>query len=144
MMPETSLTMVSEENAEVGKAFVFMGEQIECTDCKFKKICLDLKKGGRYMIIAVRPPVHECVLTGGNARVVEVVKTERTVCVDKKYAIDGSMITFFPSECQQTGCRYYRECNPEGISSEEKVKVSVVEGKINCPIGRTKNIVTIE
>lgn len=143
-MPESILTMVADEEAEVGKSFIFMGEQIECTDCKFSKICLNLEKGRKYIITTVRPLVHECILTEGSARVVEVIKTERVVCVDKKYAIDGSLITFFPSECKHVGCDHYHQCNPEGLPREEKVKVGIVGERANCLIGRVKNVVTIQ
>ncbi len=143
-MPDTILTMASDEDAEVGKAFIFMGGQIECTECRFSKICLNLENGRRYDIVSVRPLTHECLLTDGQSRVVEVVKTDRTICVDKKYAIDGSLITFFPSECRQIGCEHYRQCNPDGIPPEEKVKVGVVKGKARCILGRAKNVVTIQ
>lgn len=143
-MPDTILTMVADEDAEVGKAFIFMGEQIECTECKFCKICLNLEKGRRYEIISVRPLTHECLLTDEQSRVVEVIKTDRTVCVDKKYAIDGSLITFFHSECKQIGCEHYHQCNPDGIPPEEKVKVGVVKGEAHCLLRRAKNVVTIQ
>lgn len=138
------LTMVGEEEAEVGNSFVFLGEQIECLDCKYRTICLDLEKGARYTITAVRPPVHDCWLTEGKARVVEVERTERTACVDKKYAIDGSLITFFPSECGQVGCEHYTQCNPTGIDNGDKVKLGIVCGKAECLIGQNRRIVTIQ
>ena len=142
-MSDTVITMVGEDFAEVGKEFVFMGEQIECTACPFNKICLNLEKGQKYTVVNVRPPVHECGLTEGNVRVVEVRKAKRSVCVDKKYAIDGSFITFFPSNCGQPGCPHYHQCNPDGIDNEERVKIDVVEGKAECVIGQNRNVVTI-
>ncbi len=143
-MSETILTMVADEEAEVGKSFIFVGEQIECTDCKFSKICLNLEKGRKYRIAAVRPLAHKCLLTEESARIVEVVKTERVVCVDKKCAIDGSLITFFPSDCKQVGCTHYFQCNPDGLPSEEKVKVGIVGEKADCLLGQMKNVVTIQ
>ena len=67
----------------------------------------------------------------------------RTVCVEKKYAIDGSFITFFPSGCGQVGCKHYHQCNPDGVDSEQRVKIDVVEGKAECLIGQNRNVVTI-
>lgn len=138
------LTMVSEEQAKEGGTFVFMGEQIECTDCRYRNICLNLEKGAAYRILGIRPPVHECGLTGGNARVVQVERITRGAVVDKKYAIDGSLITFFPSECGQIGCEYYRFCNPDGIAKEEKVKIANVCKKAPCPIGQNRVLVNLE
>ncbi len=144
MMADSVLTMVAEEDAEVGKSFIFMGEQIECTDCKFSKLCLNLEKGRKYEIVSVRPVTHECFLTEGQVRVAEVVKTDRIICVDKKYAIDGSLITFFHANCGQPGCEHYHQCNPDGIPEEEKVKVGVVKEKAKCLLGRAKNVVTVQ
>ena len=142
-MSEKIITLVGEDYAVEGKSFVFMGGQIECTACSFNKICLNLEKGQKYTVINVRPPVHDCDLTEGKVRVVEVVKASRSVCVEKKYAIDGSFITFFPSGCGQIGCKHYHQCNPDGVDSEQKVKIDIVEGKAECLIGQNRNVVTI-
>ena len=144
MASQPLITLISEDIAQEGKTFVFMGEQIECTDCKLKNICLNLEKGVRYKIVKVRKPEHECFLTEGKARIVEVERMCRTVCVEKKYAIDGSLITFFPSECGQVGCPHYHKCNPDGIDKETKVKILSVNGKADCPIGQNRMVIELE
>ena len=98
----------------------------------------------RYRIVNVRKPEHECYLTEGKVRIVEVERMCRTVCVEKKYAIDGSLITFFPSECGQVGCPHYHKCNPDGIDRETKVKILSVNGKAECPIGQNRMVIELE
>ena len=142
-MAQPLITLVGEEIAKEGKAFVFMGEQLVCSECKLKNICLNLEKGSRYKIVKVRDPQHDCELTEGKARIVEVEKMSRTVCVDKKYAIDGSFITFFPSGCGQSGCPHYHMCNPDGIENESKVKILSVGEKAKCAIGENKVVVEL-
>ncbi len=143
-MAQPLITLVGEEIAEEGKTFVFMGEQLVCTECKLRNICLNLDKGARYRIVKVRDPQHDCDLTEGKVQVVEVEKMSRTVCVDKKYAIDGSFITFFPSNCGQPGCPHYHMCNPDGIENETKVKILSVGKKAKCEIGQNRMVVELE
>ncbi|MCQ2079471.1 MAG: UPF0179 family protein [archaeon] len=143
-MTQKILSMISEELAEVGRTFIFMGMQIECTDCQRKNICLNLEKGCRYRVVSVRAPVHDCFVTESKYKVVEVEKMERTVCVDKKYAFDGSMITFFPSECGQVGCSHYHQCNPDGIDREDKVKIASVGKKAECLIGQNRMVIELQ
>lgn len=143
-MTQKILTLVSEDLAQEGKKFVFMGGQIECTDCKFSNLCLNLDKGARYKVVTVRPPVHDCGLTEGKVRIVEVERDERTACVEKKYAIDGAAITFFPSECGQIGCKHYHQCNPDGIDKEDKVKISSVGKKAECLTGQNRLVIELQ
>lgn len=142
-MADKVLTLVSTELAEEGKKFIFMGGHIECTDCKFSNLCLNLEKGQKYKVVNVRKPVHDCGLTEGKVQIVEVEKDNRSVCVDKKYAIDGAAITFFPSGCGQIGCKHFHQCNPDGVENEDKIKIVALGKKAECVIGQNRVVVDL-
>ena len=137
------ITLISEEQAKIGNKFVFLGPRMDCRDCKIKGICFNLEKGSEYEVVSLRKTTHDCQETEGLVHVVEVEKIPRNVVIDKKYAIEGSMITFIPSGCGQIGCPRYAECNPEGLEKGMKVSVKSVEGKVDCLIGDARMSATI-
>ncbi len=137
------LTLVSEDMAEEGRRFIYLGPQIECKACKVKDICLNLEKGSEYEVRKLRKPVHDCDMTEGQVRVVEVEKIPRTAAVEKKIAMEGSMIPFQPSGCGMVGCPHFLECNPTGMDADTKVTIEAVGKKTDCPIGQSRVTVTI-
>lgn len=137
------LTLVSEDLAKEDARFIYLGPQLECKGCKVKDICLNLEKGSEYKIKKLRRPTHECDLIEGPVRVVEVEKMARRAGVEKKFAMEGSRISFQPSECGQIGCPHFLECNPTGMDAGTKVSIETVGEKAECLIGQSRVLVTI-
>lgn len=79
----------------------------------------------------------------GLVHVVEVEKVSRKAVVEKKIAMEGSKISFQPSECGQVGCPHFYECNPTGVDAGTKVSIETVGEKAECPIGQSRTLVTI-
>ena len=137
------LTLVSEDLAKEENRFIYLGPQLECKGCKVKDICLNLEKGSEYRIKKLRKPTHDCDMIEGLVHVVEVEKVSRKAVVEKKIAIEGSKISFQPSECGQVGCPHFYECNPTGVDAGTKVSIETVGEKAECPIGQSRTLVTI-
>lgn len=137
------ITLLSEPQAEVGKRFVFLGPVLECKECRLKGICFNLEKGATYEVVALRGQKHPCDANEGEVHVVEVERVARPAVVEKKFAVEGSKITFQPSKCDVLGCPHYKECNPEGLEEEMKVAITQVSDKVECAIGQSRTRVQI-
>ncbi len=137
------ITLLSESQAQVGKEFVFLGPQLECKECRLKGICFNLEKGASYRVVAVRNQKHPCELNEGEVHVVEVERITRPAAVEKKYAVEGSKISFQPADCGQIGCPNYRRCNPVGMDAGAKVEIKTVGAKAECPLGQSRVLVDL-
>ncbi|MBR6204390.1 MAG: UPF0179 family protein [Candidatus Methanomethylophilaceae archaeon] len=130
------VTLLGKSQAETGKEFYYLGPLNECRDCKLKGVCFNLEPGSRYRVVEVRPQTHEChEFMDDEATAVVVEKIPTPAAVPKKQAIDGSMITYQESKCQNIGCENYRLCHAEGKAEGSKYLVSSVKGDMECPIG---------
>ncbi len=129
------ITLVGETQARVGNRFYFMGPQTECKECRLKGVCFNLEPGRLYEVTSVRDTKHECNMHESGVRVVEVEKRPTLVCVPKKLAIEGSMITFEERNCARMGCDKWFQCHPICIESGEKLPVYEVIEDARCPIG---------
>lgn len=129
------ITLVGESQARVGGRFCFMGPQIECKECRLRSVCFNLEQGSMYEITALRDQKHDCMLTEAPAHVVEVVKIPTESAVPRKFAIDGSVITFQIPKCEQLGCDHYWNCHPAGIADGRKCSIVGVGREIPCPAG---------
>ena len=67
-------------------------------------------------------------------RVVEVEKKPTMTCISKKVAIEGSLITVEESDCARMGCEHWSHCHPIGIKTGDKLTVTDMVGKVDCPI----------
>lgn len=126
--------MVGEKQARIGNRFYFMGPQTDCKECKLRNVCFNLEPGRQYEITSIRDTRHECDMHEEGVRVVEVEKKPTIACIPKKLAIDGSLITFEESDCGRLGCEHWSHCHPIGIKSGDKLPVSDVMGKVDCPV----------
>ena len=125
--------MVGETQAHVGDRFYYIGPQTECKECKLKGVCFNLEAGRQYEIKSLRDTHHECEFHEGGVRVVEVEKIPTKACVPRKLAIDGSVITLGDNDCARLGCTYWNECHPVGLKAGDKLTVTDVIKKIECP-----------
>jgi len=128
------ITLVGETQAKVGNRFYFMGPQTDCKDCRLKGVCFNLEPGRQYEIMSIRDTRHDCEVHEGGVRVVEVEKKPTLACISKKVAIEGSLITCEESDCARMGCEHWQHCHPIGIKAGDKLQVSDIIGRVDCPI----------
>ena len=128
------ITLVGERQAKVGNRFYFMGPQTDCKDCRLKGVCFNLEPGRQYEIMSIRDTRHECEVHEDGVRAVEVEKKPTLACINKKVAIEGSLITYDESDCARMGCEHWQHCHPIGIKDGDKLQVSDIVGDVECPI----------
>ena len=138
------ISLIGEEQAHVGNRFYFMGPQTDCKECKLKGVCFNLEPGHQYEVISVRDTVHDCLLSGSTVRAVEVQKIPTRAVIGKRFAIEGSIITFEGSDCARLGCENYKECHPVGLNGGEKKTVEEVISEIECPIMGDRMLVKLD
>ncbi len=130
------ITLLGKSQAEVGNEFYFIGPLTDCKDCRLKGVCFNLEPGSRYRVIQIRPQEHDCREYDGDSVVaVEVEKVATPAAVAKKVAIDGSMITYQDSSCENVGCPNYFLCHAVGKRDGQKYSIVGVKGDLECPRG---------
>jgi uncharacterized protein (UPF0179 family) len=130
------ITLLGEPQAEVGKEFYFVGPMNDCKECKLKGVCFNLEPGSKYRVVEIRPQSHECHEYLDDKVVAAVVeKIPTPAAVPKKQAIEGSMITYQESKCEQMDCPNYWLCHPPGKEAGAKYSVQAVNGDLDCPKG---------
>ena len=137
------ITLVGEEQAKVGNRFYFMGPQTDCKECRLRGVCFNLEPGRQYEITSLRDTKHDCEVHEGGVRVVEVEKKPTLACVSKKLAIEGSLITFEDSDCARMGCEHWQHCHPVGMKAGDKLTVTDMVGKVDCPEGIDLSLVKL-
>lgn len=138
------VTLIGEQFAKPGKTFVFKGPITDCRDCKLKGICFNLDAGCRYTIKEVRNVHHECRIHEGGVRAAEVEKLPISGAVPKKYALEGSTLSYNPIECGHIGCENYRLCNPVGVCKGMRFKIASTNEELECSAGQRMVKVTLE
>ena len=138
------VTLIGEDFAEVGKTFVFRGPITECRDCKLKGICFNLDAGCRYCVKEVRDVHNECRIHESGVCAAEVEKLNISGAVPKKYALEGSTLSFNPTDCNQIGCENYRLCHPTGVTKGMRFKIISAGEELNCPAGQRMIKVVLE
>jgi len=137
------ITLIGEPIAQEGKEFYYLGPQTECKECRLKAVCFNLEQGSKYRIIKIRNQTHPCIAREDIVHVVEVEKMNTDAAVPKKFAIEGSLITFQNPKCENIGCDNYLRCHPTGMSEGNKYSVTAVEGNADCPIGEKMVLVRL-
>ena len=44
------VTVIGELQAKIGNTFIYLGPMLNCKNCNLKKICSNMKKGGKYKV----------------------------------------------------------------------------------------------
>ncbi|MGI6472360.1 MAG: UPF0179 family protein [Candidatus Methanomethylophilaceae archaeon] len=135
------ITLVSEISAKEGFEFYYTGPMDGCRECRLKSVCLNLEKGSRYRIAALRDQTHDCIETEDKVKVVEVDKISIPAAMQKKYVIEGGMVTFQEVDCNMNCCENWFRCHPPSEISGAKLRVESVEGDLDCPYG--ENMVSV-
>ena len=130
------ITLVGELQAKKGETFAYTGPISECRNCKLKTICFNLDAGKWYRVSNVRNIHHECKIHENGVRVIEVEPIGIPASVPSKSAVEGTTIAFEPRRCRSFSCAYYRFCNPVGVNSGGKYRVTGVLGDVDCVNGQ--------
>lgn len=138
-----SITLVPEKSAEEGFEFYYTGPMDGCRECKLKGVCLNLERGARYKISALRSQSHDCIESEGKVRVAEVEKVGIPAALQKKFVIEGGMITFQEVDCDMPCCENWFRCHPPSEISGTKLTIETVEGNLKCPYGESMVSVTL-
>ncbi len=132
----TLITLIGRNQAEIGKEFYYLGPIADCRDCKLKGVCFNLEAGSRYKVVEIRSQTHECrEFHDDEAVAVVVEKIPTPAAIPKKLAMEGSMITFSESKCENLACNNYQLCHPVGKTGGSKYKVVSVSSDLDCPAG---------
>ena len=137
------ITLLGKTHAEVGSEFYFIGPLTECKDCRLKGVCFNLEPGAKYRVTEVRPQEHEChEFYGDSVTAVVVEKIVTSAAIPKKQAIEGSVITYQESKCDNIGCPNYGLCHAPGKKDGMKYSVAAVKGDLECP--RKEKMVSVD
>ncbi len=134
----TLLTVIGKTNAKAGHEFIFMGPNSSCKECKVKTICFHLEAGTKYRVTGARDIVHDCPQHDEGVVVVQVEEVPRAAVIQKRQAMEGTMITFELPVCQHRECNNFRLCFPVGMVPGLKKKVINVQDKVDCALGQTR------
>lgn len=137
------ITLVGELQARKGETFVYCGPLSECRECKLKTVCFNLDVGRLYRVSSVRQKHHECKIHENGVRVIEAEPIGIPASVPSKSAVEGTMISFEPRQCNSIYCGSYRLCHPLGVASGTKYQVAEVHGEIACEDGLPLKKVTL-
>jgi len=130
------LTVVNSEIARRGYKFIFEKNNLQCTGCILKKICIDkLERGRVYEIVNVRDKEHFCKLLNGKVSIVEVKLASIELFIERKNAIEGVTIRYNPINCL-TPCANIMYCKPSGLFKDDKIKIEKILGPIYCTGGK--------
>lgn len=131
------VTLIGERIARVGEAFVFVGPQPECRDCRLKTACLQLDRGRLYRIVKTRDVHHEdeCRYHEDGVRVVEVEAAQITASLKSRLAVEGSTVEHSRPICSNLECGNFLLCHPPGLSVPTKAKILQVGEALECPLG---------
>jgi len=138
------LTLIGETQARIGNRFYFMGPLTECKECRLRGVCFNMEPGSLYEIVALRDTVHDCPVHEGSVRVVEVERKPVLAVVPKKFAIDGSTVTFESRRCDNLGCENRIYCIPIGVKNGAKLRITDIVGDIECANGEDIILVKLE
>ncbi|MCS7386970.1 MAG: UPF0179 family protein [archaeon GB-1867-005] len=128
------ITLLSEKCARIGYKFIHEGGAEECTNCSLRKVCIENLKVGRvYEVVGVRRKSHICPLHEERVVVVEVVEAAVEAAIEKRLAVEGVIIAYYPILCQET-CAFKLLCQPQGLRDGDKVKIEKLLDEINCPL----------
>lgn len=137
---------IGEKQAKVGTEFMFSDSFEECKSCDLRQICVgNLEPGRIYKITKVKKKKHPCSLYEGGIVVVEVEEAKIKAIIDAKNAFEGATVTLKLPGCEQLSCNYYRQCSPNGLYDNDRIKIiKTYKKKIECPHGRRLKLVQLK
>jgi len=139
------VTLIGSAYAKKGTKFVYLGETSLCKQCEYYNVCQsNLEKDRVYEVIDVKNVTHPCELHYNDVVLVEVQEAEIISVLPSKKAIEGAIVEFDPLVCDNHNCNFFNICNPVGLIKGDKVQVTKVLEKINCPLKKEAKLVKVK
>jgi len=143
----STVTLIGDRLAEVGREFVYRGEAPGCEGCPYRSQCLNLTAGKRYRITDIRENAQllDCAVHDGGVRAVEVEPASVRANVPSRGAYAGSKASL-AGPCPHTECPSHEFCVPEGVDFETEYRIASVEGEPphdHCHLDRSLTLVDL-
>lgn len=135
------VTLVGERWAEEGKEFAYLGIGEECSRCRLKGVCSNLKVGHTYRIKKVRDKKHQCKIHEGGVRAVEIEELPIVAAV-RGEIFEGATVPYKKMNCDNRGCENFNYCHL--LIKEKNYRVAELIEKIECPKGFNLKKVILE
>lgn len=130
------ITLIGTSLAKTGLVFTFNGGSVKCENCRFKRTCLNLEKGRKYLITNVKKVTHKCPLhKDGRVQTIEVEPATIRTVVETKKAYKGSTVIFRSQDCD-CDCENYDICHPEGLYNDDKCQIEEIGPELVCEDGK--------
>jgi len=143
----STVTLIGDRLAEVGREFVYRGEAAGCEGCPYRSQCLNLTDGRRYRITGIRENAQllDCAVHDAGVRAVEVEPATIPANIDSRGAYAGSKASL-EGPCPHTECPSHEYCVPEGADFETEYRITSVEGDPphdHCHLDRSLTLVEL-
>jgi hypothetical protein len=124
-----SITLLGTRLADAGQEFVYRGESAACAGCPYRKQCLNLEAGVRYVVTDVREggQTLECAVHDDGVVAVEVTPAPVRANVASKGAFAGSKGKL-AGPCPHVECPSHEYCVPDGASFDEEYQIREILG----------------
>ncbi len=130
------ITLLGTYLAREGMRFVYLGETELCKDCRLRGACLKLEEGRLYEVKVVKKIKHSCPVHEDGVVTVHVVEPEIVTSFPSRIAVKGATQRYEQKLCEKIDCANYNTiCNPEYLFPEDRLHITEVIGKIECPVG---------
>jgi len=123
--------------AKEGFKFILFSEAESCVNCKLRKVCIEnLEMGRCYEVDQVRKKSFRCPVYGDMQVCKVKIVNELFISVPRSDAIEGMMIRYIGSRCQEVTCPNFDLCNPIGVKNGDEMRiVRVDKNKLSCKLG---------
>ncbi len=144
----STVTLIGDRLAEVGREFVYHGEAAGCAGCPYRSQCLNLRTGQRYRVTDIRENAQllDCALHDAGVRAVEVEPAAVVANVPSRGAYAGSKASL-AGPCPYTECPSHEYCLPDGADFDTEYRIAKIKGEPphdHCMLDRTLTLVELE
>lgn len=125
-----SITLLGTRLADPGREFVYRGESVACEGCPYRKQCLNLETGVRYVVTDVREggQTLECAVHDDGVVAVEVEPAPVRANVPSKGAFAGSKGKL-AGPCPHVACPSHEYCVPDGADFDAEYQIQDILGE---------------
>jgi len=129
------VTLLGKSLAKKDEIFTYAGPLSECSSCKVKNVCFNLKPGRSYKVTDIREKTHKCDIFDDDVIIVEVEELPIVANVSKHH-LEASTAKLPKAYCNHIGCVYYKECNHPALSNGGTFTITkILSNKVECEKG---------
>ncbi len=137
------VTLLGKNLAKKGEEFTYIGPLSECSSCKVKNVCFNLKPGRSYTVKEVREKTHHCEIFEDDVVIVEVEELPIVANVSKHH-LEGSTAHIPKAYCNHLSCPHYKQCNHSALQNGGTFTIAkIVTNKIDCEKGLNLHLVEL-